>query len=183
MALAAPERSLFVAQRCNNLHARCLPHRHQRRQHPKVAVPMLAWQRYQCRNPIQKLAWVQAQLNRPLQPRAVPMQRRPRQLLAHLRPTSRPYQSLTGKQLKPSVVRSQEDRRPYAVLDINHHTAYVWGADASRCIDCTCGTWNSTQLFIEAIGCYTYYFYSNPLGAKSPIELSTASSREIPVLS
>ena len=35
MAKAAPARSLFVAQRCNNLQAGCLTHRHQRGQHTK----------------------------------------------------------------------------------------------------------------------------------------------------
>ena len=44
------------------------PPRRDRRQHPKVAVPMLARWRYQLRNPIQKLACAQSQFNRSLLP-------------------------------------------------------------------------------------------------------------------
>lgn len=156
-----------------------------RRQHSKVAVSMLARRWYQWRDPIQKLACANLKLNKSLRPKPLcpyDATHGSRKRICAL-PTSRPYQSLIDKQLKSSVVRSQEDLRPYAILDINHHTKYDWCADVLRCIDCTCGTWNSIQLIIEAIGCYTDYFYSNPLGAKSPIEFSTASSREIPVLS
>jgi len=64
-----------------------------RRQHPEVAVPMLARLWYQCRNPIQKLACAQPQFNSSLLwllRRPVPLQRRPRLPVAHLRPASRP---------------------------------------------------------------------------------------------
>ena len=92
-----------------------------RRQHPKVAVPMLARRWYQCRNPIQKLASAQPQFNRSLllMLRPVPLQHRPRKPVAHLRPASRPYQPLTGKHRTRTI--SQQPLTPSTILRCDPH--------------------------------------------------------------
>ena len=108
-----------------------------RRQHPKVALPMLAWRRYQCRNPIQKLACAQPQFNHPLQPRPVPLQRRPRQPLAHLPPISSPYQPLTGKHRTRTI--SQQPLAPGSILRCDRlaplpQCQLKWPAGSRQCV-------------------------------------------------
>ena len=99
------------------------PPRRVRRQHAKVAVPMLARRWYQCRNPIQKLTCAQPQFNSSLLLllllRPVPLQRRPRQPVAHLRPASCPYQPLTGKHRTRKI--SQQPLAPSTILRCDRH--------------------------------------------------------------
>ncbi len=97
------------------------PPRRVRRQHSKVAVPMLARRWYQCRNPIQKLTCAQPQFNRSLLLllKPVPLQRRPRQPVAHLHPASRPYQPLTGKHRTRTI--SQQPLTPITILRCGPH--------------------------------------------------------------
>ena len=79
------------------------------RQHSKVAVPMLARRWYQCPNPIQKLTFAQPHFNRSLLLllRHVPLQRRPLQPVAHLRPahTSRSPANIGRAQYRNSRSR------------------------------------------------------------------------------
>ena len=58
---------------------------------------MIARRRYQRFYPIKKISGPQPQCNVSLLPEPVPLQRRPGQPVAHLRPVNSPYQTLTGK--------------------------------------------------------------------------------------
>ena len=82
---------------------------------------MLARRWYQCRNPIQKLASAQPQFNRSLLLllKPVPLQRRPRQPVAHLHPASQPYQPLTGKHRTRTI--SQQPLTPITILPCGPH--------------------------------------------------------------
>ena len=97
------------------------PPRRVRRQHPEDAVPMLARRWYQYPNPIQKLTCAQPRFNRSLLLllRYVPLQRRPLQPVAHLRPASRPYQPLTGKHRARTI--SQQPLTPSTILRYDPH--------------------------------------------------------------